>query len=342
MSLRVGIVGTGWVAQDRHIPSFRAHPAAQIVAVYDRDRRRAEELAGRAHIARACADLGEFLSQGLDLVSIATPPWTHAQLASAALEAGAHVFTEKPMAMDLGEARSMVEAAAAADRLLCVSHNLLFSRAVAKARRLLGSDPDLLYAGGVQLSSLRRRLPTWYPDLPGGLLFDEIPHLIYLLQDFVGPLEVEHVRARWTSGGSALRSVEVLLGGRAPAQITMVLDAPLSEWQVVLVNSRGVVALDLFRDIAVRLGPDNSHQAGDILRTSAAAVTGHLAGFVSSGARYTTGRLRWGHDVLIHRFVQAVLGRGSIPISFDDALGVVAVADQIVARLQGARPHEIP
>jgi predicted dehydrogenase len=270
----------------------------------------------------------------LDLVSIATPPWTHAELAAAALDRGAHVFTEKPMAMNLTEAEGMVAAAARADRSLCVSHNFRFSRAVAKARRFLGPGAEPLYAMGIQVSSLRRRLPDWYANLPGGLLFDEVPHLVYLMHDFLGALEVDHVRARWGTSSSEPLSAEVLLRGeRGPGQITMVFDAPVSEWQMMITTSRGVVLLDLFRDICVRIRPDGVHGPLDILRTSAKGLSDHGAGFVGSGVRYVAGRQRWGHDVLIGRFVDAVLGRGPLPVSAEEALGVVRVVDRVVAEL---------
>jgi scyllo-inositol 2-dehydrogenase (NADP+) len=331
VTLRVGIVGTGWVGLARHLPSYRSHPDVDVVAVYDRRPERAAEVANEYSIASADADVESFLGRGLDVVSIATPPWTHAELAAQALGAGVHVFTEKPMAMDSAEAQTMVEAADRAERLLCVSHNFLYSRAVAKAKAFIGASP-MIYAAGIQLSSLRRRLPSWYEDLPGGLLFDEMPHLIYLLQAFLGSLRVEFVRK--TSASDPGSAVEVLLAGeRGPGQLMMVLDTPVSEWQIVLVTSRGVVALDLFRDIAVRVGSDRGHKAFDILRTSTKVVSDHVAGFVASGSRYVPGRLFWGHDVLIRAFIDAVVQGRPSPVTAESALGVVRAADDIVRAL---------
>lgn len=333
MSLRVGLVGTGWVGLARHLPSLRSHPGAEVVAVLDRRPERAAAVAREHRIPAWDGELEAFLARDLDVISVATPPWTHAEISSAALARGIHVFTEKPMAMDLREARSMVDAADDAGRLLCVSHNFLYSRAVAKAKRFLGARPTLRYAAAIQLSSLRRRLPTWYTRLPAGLLFDEMPHLIYLMQYFLGPLEVEHVRGTGRSGIDS-GAVEVLVRGeRGPGQIAMVLDAPVSEWQVALVSDRGAVALDLFRDIAVRVHPDGEHKAADILRTSASMLGDHAAGFVASGARYLPGRLFWGHDVLIRKFLDAVLTGGPSPVSSQEALGVVEVAEKIVDSL---------
>jgi scyllo-inositol 2-dehydrogenase (NADP+) len=331
VAVRVGMIGTGWVAQARHIPSFAGHSDVQIVGIYDRHLEHAQRVADKLPSARPVADLDELFALGPDLISIATPPWSHAELAVTAFEHGAHVFTEKPMAMNTAEARAMVAASERANRMLCVSHNFVFSRAVARGQRFL-ADSAVHYVAGVQLSSLERRLPSWYQELPGGLLFDEVPHLLYLLDHFIGPMVVEHVRFRG-SAGSEPRAAEVLLGGTAPGQITMVFGAPVSEWQVVVTGDRGVVALDLFRDIAVRVRPDGAHRAGDILKTSVKAVVGHTAGFVASGTRLALHRTFWGHDVLIHRFVDATLGRGPMPVTTDQALRVVGIAERLVDEL---------
>ena len=333
MTVRVGILGTGWVATARHIPSYRRHPDAEVVAVYDRRPERAEQTAAAQGVPRWFGDLDEFLDHDLDVVSICTPPMNHAELAVAALGRGIHVLTEKPMAMDEAEARAMADAATAAGRLLCVSHNFLFSRAVTKAERFLG-DAERHLRAGLQLSSLRRRLPTWYDELPGGLLQDECPHMLYTLGHFLGPLELDHARATWDPATGLPATAEILLRGpRGLGQVTMVFDTPISEWHVGLVSPERVVDLDLFRDIALCVRSDRAHKPADVLRSSLAGVGGHVAGFVTSGARYATGRLFYGHDELVRRFVEATQGRGEAPVPVADALAVVRLTTAIVEGL---------
>lgn len=332
-TVRVGILGTGWVATARHIPSYRRHPEVEVVAVYDRRPERAEQTAAAEGVPRWFADLDRFLDHDLDIVSICTPPMNHAELAIAALQRGRHVLTEKPMAMDEAEARAMAAAATAGGRLLCVSHNFLFSRAVTKAERFL-AGADVTYAAGLQLSSLRRRLPTWYDQLPGGLLQDECPHMLYTLGHFLGPLELDHARATWDPGSGLPATAEILLRGPGGlGQVTMVFGTPVSEWHVGLVSAERVVDLDLFRDIAICVRSDKAHKAADVLRSSVAGVGGHVAGFVTSGARYATRRLYWGHDELVRRFVEATQGRGDVPVPVEDSLAVVRLTTAIVEGL---------
>lgn len=331
--IRVGIAGVGWVASARHLPSYLRLEGVEVVAMYDhspqRASRLAEQIPGPTLIT---ADLDRFLAEGLDVVSVCTSPWSHCEIAVRALAAGAHVFTEKPMAMDGVEARAMVHAAQTAERLLSVSHNFLWSEAMLEARRKLRGAP-VDYVAGLQLSAETRRLPSWYRGLPGGLMFDEAPHLVYTLNDLLGGgLRLDHARGDLTDGQP--RTVELLVAGTTGhGQITMVFNAPVSEWHVMASAATGVVGLDLFRDIAVGIRPDGAHGAGDIARSSAAALGGHLLGFARAGGRVVTKRQFWGHDELIAQFVAAVRGTAPAPVPTAESLAVVDFTDQVLASL---------
>jgi predicted dehydrogenase len=301
-----------------------------VEGVCDRNEERARQVAARFGLA-TYTGVDDMCATGLDAVFVATSPWSHAEVSIAALEAGSHVFCEKPMAMNESEAQAMVQAAESADRLLCISHNFLFSRSVDRARRLLrGELPS--YVMGLQLSSLKRRLPSWHAALPGGLLQDESPHLLYLLSSFCGwPLTLDHARAIWPHKGQSPSTVELLVqGAGCPGQVTMSFDSAVSEWHVGIVTSSRVVGLDLFRDICTGVGPDGSHRASDIARTSARVFADHVAGFATSGANLALGRQFWGHDVLISRFIEACRSGGQSPVDPRVAMSIVGLTDRIL------------
>ena len=103
----VAIVGTGF-GQKIHIPGFQAHPRTEVVAVYHRDRAKGEAIATAHGIAKTCQTLEEILQlPEVDAVSISTPPFLHADMARAALQAGKHVLLEKPITLTAAEARDL-------------------------------------------------------------------------------------------------------------------------------------------------------------------------------------------------------------------------------------------
>lgn len=334
---RVGIIGAGWVATARHVPSFERAHGADLVAVFDRKLERA--VAGAPAAVAATDDLDAFFDQELDIVSVCTSPWSHPEFTIAALERGIHVLCEKPMAVAVTDAEAMIAAAEEHDRLLCLSHNFLWSKAMTTARARLAAAGGFRYAAGVQLSSEARRLPTWYQDLPGGLLFDEIPHMLYILDDLLGSeLVVEDVRAEWAGRPWEPQSCEVLLRGkRGPGQLTMVFDAPVSEWHVTTVSSGNVIDVDLFRDVMVATGSDGAHTARDVLGTSLRLARQHLGGFAAAGLRLARRRQYWGHDGLVQAFVDAVMHRGPSPVAPAHALSVMRTAATIVEAMEPQR-----
>jgi predicted dehydrogenase len=109
--LRWGILGSGWIAE-RFIESVRAHTKQDIVAVGSRSRDRAEEFASRMELKEAYGDYGEFVAaDDLDVIYVATPHGLHLEGVKLALNAGKHVFVEKPIALNRAQAVEMVELA---------------------------------------------------------------------------------------------------------------------------------------------------------------------------------------------------------------------------------------
>jgi predicted dehydrogenase len=132
-SVGVGVIGTGF-ARSTQLPGWRACAGARVVAVASGRRENAEAAAREFGIPFVASDWREVVGRAdVDLVSIVTPPSTHAEMARAALDAGKAVLCEKPMAMNADEAAAMCEAARAAGRLALVDHELRFL----PARRLM-------------------------------------------------------------------------------------------------------------------------------------------------------------------------------------------------------------
>jgi len=331
--IEVGIIGGGWVATARYLPAFKRDCRARVTALLDTNEDVARRVAQRHHIAGVFTNAEEFLALPLDAVIITTPPATHAALIRAALDAGKHVLVEKPMTLTAAEGKELDLLAQSKGQLLCPAYSFLFSRSLVKADAVLrnGAAGEVRAALGLQMSSYRRRLPDWYPELPGGLAFDEAPHLLYLMQHFLGELNLE---AAWRQGPDAENEITEarLSGERGVGYLNMWLGAPFSEWLFVLYCSRAVLVLDLFRDVLLVLPPETQHRGRDVLLASIRATGRWWRGIFDSGWRSLGGRLLFGHDGLVKAFVSALEDGTPSPVSAADGWRMVALMEQIWGR----------
>ena len=137
MSIKVGIIGCGKIAQVRHIPEYAANPHVEVYGFYDINQERTEALA-RQYGGKAFASYQELLAdESIEAVSVCTANHAHAEVTIAALKAGKHVLCEKPMAVTLEECEAMVTAAKESGRYLMIGQNQRLAKAHAKARELI-------------------------------------------------------------------------------------------------------------------------------------------------------------------------------------------------------------
>lgn len=138
-ALRVGFVGLGGIARERHVPGLRRVPDVEIVAVANRARASSERAAAEFSIPVVCDTWEELVSRDdLDAVFITTWPYMHHPVSLAALEGGKHVFCQARMAMDFQQAREMYEMAATSGRVaaLCpVPYGLSVDKTMARLQR---------------------------------------------------------------------------------------------------------------------------------------------------------------------------------------------------------------
>ncbi len=117
-TLRVGIVGAGGNTKGRHIPGLQGCDDVRIVAVCNRSHESGAKVADEFGIDDVMTDWRALVGRDdLDAVVIGTWPYMHAPISIAALNADKHVLCEARMAMNLGEARAMLDAANRTDRV---------------------------------------------------------------------------------------------------------------------------------------------------------------------------------------------------------------------------------
>lgn len=123
--VRVGVVGTG--IGRLHIQGYRQLKTADVIAVADLDRDRAESVAREYGIPRVFTGYQGLLEMDeIDAVSVCTPNCLHSEITVAALRAGKHVLCEKPLAVTVAEGKEMVEAARKSGKKLMIALNQRF------------------------------------------------------------------------------------------------------------------------------------------------------------------------------------------------------------------------
>ncbi|HOJ67777.1 MAG TPA: Gfo/Idh/MocA family oxidoreductase [Candidatus Hydrogenedentes bacterium] len=111
-TLRVGFVGLGGICRQRHVPGLRKISGIELRAVVNRTRESSEKAARDFDIPVVCDTWQELVARDdIDVVFVGTWPYLHREVSVAALNAGKHVFCQARMAMDLADARPMLETA---------------------------------------------------------------------------------------------------------------------------------------------------------------------------------------------------------------------------------------
>jgi len=202
---QIGFLGTGWIGRHR-MAAMLATGTVEAAAVCDPSPAVADAQA-LAPEAAVVPSLDAMLAMGLDGIVIASPSALHADQSVQALEAGAAVFCQKPLGRDANEARTVVAAAQAADRLLGVDFSYRHTAAM-EAIAPLVRDGTLGHVRAVDLTFHNAYGPDkpWFYDKAlsgGGCVMDLGVHLVDL--------------ALWTLGFPAVEAVDAsLLAGDAP------------------------------------------------------------------------------------------------------------------------------
>ena len=182
-----------------------------MVGVCDQEKLMADQLAERFEVARSFSDVDQLLTETRpDVVHITTPPQSHFQLTKKCLEAGCHVYVEKPFSLDLSEAREMFALAEKFGLRIIAGHNYQFSPDMNKMRELVRSGAlgapihiestfsydlgDATYVG-----SLFGDRSHWVRSLPGKLLQNVISHGIAKIAEFLVEEEFNVVVHGFTS-----------------------------------------------------------------------------------------------------------------------------------------------
>ncbi len=194
--IKIAVLGGGYGAKVP-LPVLSGMEEFELVAVWSRTPQRAQELADEHGLALGTSDVDELLAHpGLEAVHVATPVATHGEIAIAAAQRGLHVLVDKPVAMDLAEARAVRDAIARAGVVGAVNYGRRFQATREELLRRVAEVAGAPRMVSVSLVFDDHALPesrpfTWVQDaqLGGGRLQGYGVHDLDLLLEAFGEVE---------------------------------------------------------------------------------------------------------------------------------------------------------
>lgn len=196
--VRIGMIGCGSVARERHLPALQSLPDARVVAVADNHSDRLNQVADQFQIPARSTDFRSLLKDpSIDAVGVCVPVQLHVEVALAALEAGKHLFIEKPLSLDLAEIDRLIETASHSSSKVIVGFNLRRHRLLREAREIIRSGRlgrlELIRS---TLTSNHLTVPEWRAkrESGGGALIEMAVHHFDLWRFLLGT-EVDEVFA---------------------------------------------------------------------------------------------------------------------------------------------------
>ena len=191
--VRIGFVGCGDIS-DAYLKISRKFEILQTVAVADIDRARAKAKAKQFDVPVVCGTRTLMKRDDIDIVVNLTPPLAHAKINLAALRAGKHVYSEKPLAAKRTEGKKILEAARAGGLRVGCAPDTVLGGGLQTSRKLLddGAIGEPIAAAAFMIS---HGAEHWHPNPEfhykpgGGPMFDMGPYYLSTLTMLLGPIK---------------------------------------------------------------------------------------------------------------------------------------------------------
>jgi predicted dehydrogenase len=190
---KVGIIGCGTISE-AYVKGCRAFPILELVACTDIDLDRAKALAQKHHIPKALP-VDEFMADPeIEIAINLTIPTAHAEVSLAAIRAGKHVHSEKPLAVTCKDGQAILQAAAEKHRLVGCAPDTFLGGGLQTCRKLI--DDGAIGAPVAAVAFMMGHgMESWHPNpeffykVGGGPMFDMGPYYLTALVNLLGPVK---------------------------------------------------------------------------------------------------------------------------------------------------------
>ena len=322
MPHRISIVGAGGVAEI-HASILAKDSRVNLGSVFDVEPARAQAMAARFS-ARAATSMKDLLSD-CDAVFVCTPNTTHEAVAMQVLEAGKHVFCEKPFALNLPSADRLRSKAARSGTIYQVGHNRRFAPVYKILKAAIDSNELLPLSVHAKMNRGELVNPPWVwnASLTGGFLYETPVHMFDLMTFFFGKVEWVQVAARAHEHGE-LDDFSILIDFQSGLHATMKTYAHAS-WHFPF----------------ERFEVYGMHSTYETFEMERIAITKGLDGSTSTNDfSLATMHEKWGYVEEDKLFVDALDGKSPAPVTADDGLNVVELIEACYqSAREGTRVH---
>jgi myo-inositol 2-dehydrogenase/D-chiro-inositol 1-dehydrogenase len=183
--IKIGIIGAGYIG-GVHASVLARDERVEVANVYDIVEEKARSLAHTSASAEVCASADEVIEKS-DAVFICTPNTKHTAVSIAAANAGKHVFSEKPMATNLEEAKAVLEAANKSNKVFQVGFNRRFAPVYQKLKSII-TEESKPHSAHVKMNRGELLNPVWTgnAEITGGFLYETTIHIFDMMRFLFG------------------------------------------------------------------------------------------------------------------------------------------------------------
>jgi predicted dehydrogenase/nucleoside-diphosphate-sugar epimerase len=351
--MKVGFVGCG-LNSDYHINFAKDYPGIEIVGVVDIDEQKAKQCARKHGIQKTYFTIEELVGEEKpDVFHVVTPPNAHHSLAKETIRFKCHVLIEKPMTLSSEEARELYKIAEENGVTLCTMHNHFFDPCMTKANDLIKEgqvgniiNVESYYGLNTRIDAFRKypspNVLPWIYTLPGGVFHDFMAHPLYVMLPFTGKPQEIHVMEK--SFGELPQNISdelriLIKGEKAFGVLTFSFAAKPHLHFLRVYGTKMMVNVD-FNTMTTTVHPlSHLPKAAQKATYNLSASWQLFTNTVSNVWNFGRGRLKpyQGMKVLIHKFYDAINGRGEMPVSKEEALIVIETMDEIWRQIKNTR-----
>jgi predicted dehydrogenase len=349
--LKIAIVGCGKIA-DSHAAQIGRIQGCKLAAVCDREELMAAQLAERFKVPRHFRDVTDLLKEVRpDVVHVTTPPQNHFELGKQCLEAGSHVYMEKPFTMNTREAEDLIAFADRTNLKITAGHDDQFRPAANRARQLvrngfLGGTPvhmESYYCYELGEGYARALLGDkghWVRNLPGQLLHNIISHGVARIAEYltaedpkVTAIGFVSRRLREMGEDEIVDELRVVINDddRTTAYFTFSSQMRPSLHQFRIFGPKNGIILDQDNESVIKL-PGKRHKSYlEHFLPPLNFAAQYTNNFIHNAGKFLRNdfHMKAGMKYLMEAFYNAIRKSGPLPISYREILLTSRIMDDI-------------